>query len=76
MSRIDRRISIPSGLAERIDRVRGEELIEHWVRHQVEAAVLECERALGLVSGEQGDQIDLQDAELERQRDEVRRSSD
>ena len=29
--RLGRRLSVPSGLAERIDRVRGNEPFEHWV---------------------------------------------
>lgn len=65
----DRRSRIPSGLAERIDRVRGEESFAHWVRHQLEAAVLRRERALGLVSAQQRDQIEAQDAQLEDVRD-------
>ena len=60
---------VPSGLAERIDRVRGEEPFEHWVRHQLEAAVLQRERVLGLVSAQQRDQIEAQDAWLEEVRD-------
>lgn len=60
---------IPSGLAERIDRVRGDESFEHWIRHHVEAAVLARERALGIISADQHDQIETQDADLERQRD-------
>lgn len=60
---------LPSGLAERIDRVRGDETFEHWIRHHVEAAVLERERSLGLVTSRQRDQIEAQDAHLERDRD-------
>lgn len=33
--RLGRRLSVPSGLAERIDRVRGNELFEHWVSRRV-----------------------------------------
>jgi hypothetical protein len=69
MPRSDRSFSIPSGLADRIDRVRGEEPFEHWLRHQLEAAVLRRERALGLVSRRQGDQIEAQGARLEEARD-------
>lgn len=70
MPRSDRSFSIPSGLADRIDRVRGdEEPFERWVRHQLEAAVLRRERALGLVSARQGDQIATQAAHLEEVRD-------
>ncbi len=72
MSRIERRLSIPTGLAERVDRVRGDQSFEHWVRHQIEAAVLEGERMLGLVSARQGDQIRTQDTALEQQRDRAR----
>jgi hypothetical protein len=36
MPRSDRRSYIPSGLAERIHRVRGDESFAHWVRHQLE----------------------------------------
>ena len=60
---------MPSGLAERIDRVRGDEPFEHWVRHQLEAAVLHRERVLGLMSAQQRDQIEAQDARLEEVRD-------
>jgi hypothetical protein len=69
MPRSDRTSRIPSGLAERIDRVRGDESFEHWVRHQLEAAVLREERALGLVSEQQGDQIEAQGTRLEQGRD-------
>lgn len=69
MPRSDRSTSIPSGLADRIDRVRGEELLDHWVRHQLEAAVLRSERALGLMSARQGDQVEAQGAHLEEIRD-------
>lgn len=69
MPRSDRSFSIPSGLADRIDRVRGDEAFEHWLRHQLEAAVLQRERALGLVSARQGDQVEAQDARLEAVRD-------
>jgi hypothetical protein len=72
MSRLERPLSIPTGLAERVDRVRGDQSFEHWVRHQIEAAVLESERMLGLVSARQGDQIRTQDTELEQQRDRAR----
>src|SRR4051812_39008269 len=65
MPRSDRRSRIPNGLAERIDRVRGDEPFEHWVRHQLEASVLEHERELGLVSDKQGDQIERQGMRLE-----------
>ncbi len=68
--RSDRPFSIPSGLADRIDRVRDEqEPFEHWVRHQLEAAVLREERAQGLVSAQQGDQIATQAAHLEEVRE-------
>jgi len=60
---------MPSGLADRIDRIRGEESFEHWARHQLEAAVLRQERALGLVSAQQGDKIANQAAHLEQVRD-------
>jgi hypothetical protein len=69
MPDFERDMQIPNGLAERIDRVRGEEPFEHWVRHQIEASVLGRERALGLLSAEQRDQIDEQDSDLERRRD-------
>lgn len=69
MPRSDRSYSIPSGLADRIDRIRGDEAFEHWVRHQLEAAVLRQERALGLVSARQGDQIATQAAHLEEVRE-------
>jgi hypothetical protein len=69
MPRFSRRSPVPSGLAERIDRVRGDEPFEHWVRHQLEAAVLERERVLGLVSAQQRDQIEAQDERLEQLRD-------
>jgi hypothetical protein len=69
MSRFSRRSRVPSGLAERIDRVRGDEPFEHWVTHQLEAAVLQRERVLGLVSAQQRDQIEAQDARLEEVRD-------
>jgi len=68
VARLERLLRIPSGLAERVDRVRGDEAFEHWIRHHVEAAVLERERALGLVTERQRDQIEAQDAELERAR--------
>jgi hypothetical protein len=71
MSRLERHLSIPTGLAERVDRVRGDQPFEHWVRHQIEAAVLEGERMLGLVSARQGDLIGAQDTELEQQRDQA-----
>lgn len=67
--RFSRRTRVSSGLAERIDRVRGDEPFEHWVGHQLEAAVLERERVLGLVSSQQRDQIEAQDARLEEIRD-------
>jgi len=76
MPRSDRSFSIPSGLADRIDRVRGEESFEHWLRHQLEAAVLRRERALGLVSRRQGDQIEAQGARLEEARDRLGDDSD
>lgn len=76
MPRSDRSFSIPSGLADRIDRVRGEEPFEHWLRHQLEAAVLRRERALGLVSRRQGDQIEAQGARLEEARDRLADDSD
>jgi hypothetical protein len=76
MPRSDRSFSIPSGLADRIDRVRGEEAFEHWLRHQLEAAVLRRERALGLVSGRQGDQVEAQGAHLEEVRDRLDVDSD
>jgi hypothetical protein len=69
MPRFRRRSRVPSGLAERIDRVRGDEPFEHWVTHQLEAAVLQRERMLGLVSAQQRDQIEAQDARLEELRD-------
>ena len=69
MPRFSRRARVPSGLAERIDRVRGDEPFEHWVTHQLEAAVLQRERVLGLVSAQQRDQIEAQDARLEEVRD-------
>jgi hypothetical protein len=69
MPRFSRRARVPSGLAERIDRVRGDEPFEHWVTHQLEAAVLQRERVLGLVSAQQRDQIEAQDARLEAVRD-------
>jgi hypothetical protein len=69
MPRFSRRSRVPSGLAERIDRVRGDEPFEHWVTHQLEAAVLQRERVLGLVSVQQRDQIEAQDARLEELRD-------
>jgi hypothetical protein len=69
MPRFSRRARVPSGLAERIDRVRGDEPFEHWVTHQLEAAVLERERVLGLVSAEQRDQIEAQHARLDGVRD-------
>lgn len=69
MPRSDRSFSMPSGLADRIDRIRGDEALEHWVRHQLEAAVLRHERALGLVSAQQGDQIATQAAHLEQVRE-------
>jgi hypothetical protein len=72
VSRFERRPRIPSGLAERIERVRGDEPFEHWIRHQLEAAVLSREHALGLVSAPQRDQIETQDTELEQQRDQAR----
>ena len=68
MAGIERRLRIPSGLAERVDRVRGDETFEHWVRHYIEAAVLERERALGLFDERQRDQIEAQGADLERGR--------
>jgi hypothetical protein len=68
MPRSERTSRIPSGLAERIDRVRGDESFAHWVRHQLEAAVLQEERALGLVSDQQGDQIEAQGTRLEEGR--------
>lgn len=74
--RLGRRLSVPSGLAERIDRVRGNEPFEHWVRHQIEAAVLDAERAQGLVSASQADQISAQDTELEQQREPGERPSE
>jgi hypothetical protein len=67
---------IPSGLAERIDRVRGDEPFEHWVRHQLEVSVLQQERELGLVSQQQGDQIERQDAQLEQARDRLAHEAD
>jgi hypothetical protein len=76
MPRSDRPSHIPSGLAERIDRVRGEEPFEHWVRHQLESSVLQQERELGLVSTRQGDQIERQDAQLEQTRDRVEEDAD
>jgi hypothetical protein len=69
MPRFSRRARVPSGLAERIDRVRGDEPFEHWVTHQLEAAVLQRERVLGLVSAEQRDQIEAQHARLDGVRD-------
>jgi hypothetical protein len=69
MPRFSHPSRVPSGLAERIDRVRGDEPFEHWVRHQLEAAVLQPERALGLVSAQQRDQIEAQDTRLEEIRD-------
>jgi hypothetical protein len=69
MPRFSRRARVPSGLAERIDRVRGDEPFEHWIRHQLEAAVLQRERVLGLVSAQQRDQIEAQGARLEEIRD-------
>jgi hypothetical protein len=66
---VERHLSIPSGLSDRIDRIRADEPFEHWARHQLEAAVLEREYALGLVSARDRDQIETQDNELERQRD-------
>jgi hypothetical protein len=69
MPGLSRRARVPSGLAERIDRIRGDEPFEHWVRHELEAAVLQRERALGLVSAQQGDEIAAQDARLEEARD-------
>jgi hypothetical protein len=74
--RSDRRSYIPSGLAERIDRVRGDEPFAHWVRHQLESSVLQQERELGLVSAEQGDQIERQGSELEQTRDRVNEDAD
>lgn len=76
MPRSDRSFTIPSGLADRIDRVRGEEPFEHWLRHQLEAAVLGRERALGLVSARQGDQIEAEGARLEEVRDRLDDHSD
>jgi hypothetical protein len=75
MAGYERHLRIPSGLAERVDRVRGDEPFEHWIRHHVEAAVLERERALGLVTERQRDQIEAQDADLERARGPGRGSS-
>lgn len=69
MSRFSRRTRVSSGLAERIDRVRGDEPFEHWIAHHLEAAVLQRERVLGLVSAQQRDQIEAQDARLEEIRD-------
>jgi hypothetical protein len=69
MPRSERTSRIPSGLAERIDRVRGDESFQHWVRLQLEAAVLHEERALGLVSEQQGDQIEAQGTRLQEGRD-------
>ena len=69
MPRFSRLSRVPSGLAERIDRVRGDEPFEHWIRHQLEAAVLQRERVLGLVSPQQRDRIEAQDARLEEMRD-------
>jgi hypothetical protein len=69
MPRFSRRARVPSGLAERIDRVRGDEPFERWVTHQLEAAVLQRERVLGLVSAEQRDQIEAQHARLDGVRD-------
>ena len=69
MPRFSRRARVPSGLAERIDRVRGDEPFERWVTHQLEAAVLQREQVLGLVSAQQRDQIEAQDARLEEVRD-------
>jgi hypothetical protein len=76
MPRSDRRSRIPNGLAERIDRVRGDEPFEHWVRHQLEASVLEHERELGLVSDKQGDQIERQGMRLEHMRDRLSQDPD
>jgi hypothetical protein len=75
MPRSDRPSRIPSGLAERIDRVRGEEPFDHWVRHQLESSVLQQERELGLVSTQQGDQIERQGIQLEQTRDRVTKDS-
>lgn len=72
VSRLGRRFSIPSGLAERIDRVRGKESFEHWVRRQIEVAVLEAEQAQGLLSASQRSQISAQDIALEQQRERQR----
>jgi hypothetical protein len=71
MPSLHRRPNVPSGLAERIDRIRGDESFSHWVRHQLEAAVLERELALGLVGEGQRDQIEAQDSDLESLRDEA-----
>ena len=76
MPRSDRPSYIPSGLADRIDRVRGDESFEHWVRHRLESSVLEQERELGLVSTEQRDQIERQDSRLEQTRDRVNEDAD
>jgi Fe-S cluster biosynthesis and repair protein YggX len=76
MPRSDRRSYIPSGLAERIDRVRGDESFEHWVRHQLESSVLQQERELGLVSTEQRDQIERQGSQLEQTRDRADEGAD
>jgi hypothetical protein len=76
MPRSDRSSRIPSGLAERIDRVRGEEPFEHWVRHRLESSVLQREREIGLVSTQQGDQIERQGIQLEQTRDRVPKDSD
>jgi hypothetical protein len=72
----DRPSHIPSGLAERIDRVRGDEPFEHWVRHELESSVLQHERELGLVSTQQGDEIELQGTQLEQTRDRVEEDAD
>ena len=69
MPRFSRRAHVPSGLAERIDRIRGDEPFEHWIRHQLEAAVLQRERVLELATAHQRDQIEAQDARLEEIRD-------
>jgi hypothetical protein len=76
MPESDRSLALPSGLADRIDRIRGDESLEHWVRHQLEAAVLDGERALGLVSARQSDQIAAQDARLEEVRDRLDEEED
>lgn len=76
VSVFERRPRIPTGLAERIERVRGNEPFEHWIRHQLEGAVLACERALGLVSERQRDQVETQSTALEQLRDQAPLRSD